>query len=126
MTTKTFFHDEDHSMAIIQLILQTLKLLLCFYVFVVLNPFILSLVFTLSWQCLITAADRDGCAGGSVANGKTSHAGEFEGGEARPREKPPALRVIGGLRWAGDASRKISRVDTHLKCDKPENVAKSD
>jgi len=50
----------------------------------------------------------------------------FRRGEARPREKPPALRVIGGLRWAGDASGKKSMVDTYLKCDKPENKVKND
>jgi hypothetical protein len=77
-------------------------------------------------ECFITAADLDGCAGGSAANGKTSHAGDFEWEKPDPERNHRPSGLLGfAMGWQRTRKKKC-RVDTYLKCDKPENVAKSD
>jgi hypothetical protein len=86
---KDILHDEDHLMVVIRLILQTLELLLSLMVLCIYRTKSVKTSILCSpcrGECLIAAAGLDVCAGGNVATGKTSHAGDFEG------EKPDTER----------------------------------
>lgn len=126
---KGVLHDEDRLMVVIRLILQTLKLLLCSMVLCIYRTKSLKPQLWRSpcrGECLIASADLDGCAGRSVANGKTSHAGDFEGEKPDPERNHRPSGLLGVCDGLATHPEKKSRVDTYLKCDKPENVAKSD
>jgi hypothetical protein len=93
---KDVLHDDDHLMVVIWLILQTFLLCLtglCIFRTKSVNP-----QFWCSpcrGDCLIAAADLDGFAGGNVATGKTSHAGDFEGEKPDPERNHGPSGLLG-------------------------------
>jgi len=77
-------------------------------------------------ECLIASADLDGCAGGSVTTGKTSHAGDFKGEKPDPERNHRPSGLLGVCEGLATHPEKKSRIDTYLKFDRPENVVKRD